>query len=160
MAALVLGNGTPPVPIQNTTGADATISLEAFDDMLELYGGVLSLCSLVAIVNYHRVKFPMPISLSLSGLLMSLVLVCVDAALSGHPIRAMVTSLLVATDFDEIILRFGVGFLMFAAAMESDIRAMRPHWGLVFLLSVCGVIISVVVCAVSSLAIFLGGNQG
>ena len=70
---LRLGNATPPVPIQNTTGADSTVSLEAFDEMLELYGGVLTLCSLVAIVNYHRVKFPMPISLSLSGLMMSLV---------------------------------------------------------------------------------------
>ena len=141
-----------PAPANSTT----IMSLEAFDDMLELYGGVLSLCSIVALINHHRVKFPLPISLSLSGLLMSIVLVCIDALLAEHPIRSMVSTLLMATDFDEIILRFGIGFLMFAAAMESDINALRPHWGLVFLLSACGVLISVVMCAAASLAIFLG----
>ena len=156
-----VGNAALPLLQQNASGGSSAdggseISLKAFDDMLELYGGVLTICSLVALINYHRVKFPLPISLSLSGLMMSLVLVSVDAALSGHPIRSVVTSLLFATDFDEIILRFGVGFLMFASAMESDIRALRPHWGLVFLLSACGVIISVLTCAASSLAIFLG----
>lgn len=144
------------VPISNTTNPNEVIGLEAFSDMLTLYAVVLSLCSLVALINYHRLKFPLPISLSLSGLLMSIVLVSVDAAIPTHPIRSYVGHLIVASDMDEIILRFGIGFIMFASAMESDIRSLNPHWGLVFLLSVSGVIISILMCAAASLALFLG----
>ena len=146
----------PGSVISNTSNPDDVISLEAFGDMLSLYAVVLSLCSVVALINYHRLKFPLPISLSLSGLMMSIVLVAIDAAIPTHPIRSYVGRLLVASDFDEIILRFGIGFIMFASAMESDIRSLNPHWGLVFLLSVSGVIISIVMCAAASLALFLG----
>jgi NhaP-type Na+/H+ or K+/H+ antiporter len=137
---------------------DEIISVQAFGDVLKLYAGILSLCSLVALINYHRLKFPLPISLSLSGLVMSIILVAIDAVIQNHPIRVYVQGLLLASDFDEVILRFGVGFIMFASAMESDLSSLRPKWGLIFLLSVCGVIISITLCASASLAIFIGFN--
>ena len=145
-----------PTPSVHNATADDVISLQAFSDILTLYAVVLSLCSIVALINYHRLRFPLPISLSLSGLVMSIILVSIDALLASHPIRTYVRNLLIASDFDEVVLRFGVGFIMFASAMESDINSMKPHWGLVFLLSACGVVISIVMCAAASLAIFLG----
>jgi NhaP-type Na+/H+ or K+/H+ antiporter len=148
---------TLPAPaISNTTADDTVISVQAFGDVLKMYAAILTLCSIVALLNYHRLRFPLPISLSLSGLVMSILLVSIDAALSTHPIRIYVENLLKASDFDEVILKFGVGFIMFASAMESDINSLKPRWGLVFLLSACGVVISIIMCAVASLAIFLG----
>ena len=140
----------------NTTHpSDEGNSLEDFSGMLTFYAVVLSVCSVVSLINYHRFKYPIEISLSLSGLLMSIVLVVIDdAILSSHPIASYVGHLIDDSDLDEIILRFGVGFIMFASAMESDIRSLKTHWGLVFLLSVCGVIVTIVMCATACFGLF------
>ena len=70
----------------NTT-AHTMSALNSFQDMLDLYACILSLCSLVALVNYHRIKFPLPISLNLCGLVLSVILVFVDVLFTGSPIR-------------------------------------------------------------------------
>ena len=44
-------------------------------------------CAIVAVINYHRIKFPLPVSLSLCGLIVSIILVIVDAGLQGNPVR-------------------------------------------------------------------------
>ena len=143
----------------NTT-VDEIISLQGFSDVLTMYAIILSICSVVALFNYHRLHMPLPISLSLSGLVMSIILIVIDAAFAtekdGLPIKTYIGDLLAASDFDEVILRFGIGFIMFASAMESDIQSLKPQWSLIFLLSGCGVVISIVLCGGASLAIFLG----
>ena len=113
-----------PSSFKNTTCNNATIPPEfspilELHDMYDLFACVLTVCGLVGLINYHRLKFPLPISLSLTALLMSLILIAIDGVNSKMPIRTFVTTLLAHGEFGDIVLSFGVGFLLFAAAMES-----------------------------------------
>ena len=112
-------------------------------DLFDLLACVLTVCGLVGLVNHHRIKFPLPISLSLTALLMSLVLIAIDGVNDQMPIRSFITKLLAHGEFGDIVLSFGVGFLLFAAAMESNIKSMGHRWSLIVFLSVAGVLASV-----------------
>jgi CPA1 family monovalent cation:H+ antiporter len=137
-----------PSSFKNTTCNNATIPPEfspilELHEMYDLFACVLTVCGLVGLINYHRLKFPLPISLSLTALLMSLILIAIDGVNSKMPIRTFVTTLLAHGEFGDIVLSFGVGFLLFAAAMESNIKAMGQRWGIIIFLSVIGVLISI-----------------
>ena len=88
-------------------------------------------------------------------MMVSLVLVIVDTAIGGNPIQKFFLSTLNDGDFDEVILRWA-GLILFAAAMESDVRALSSHWGVVAILTVLGTLISVAfVMASTVLGLFI-----
>ena len=134
--------------VQNRTCNNETIepSIEEIielHDLFDLLACVLTVCGLVGLINHHRIKFPLPISLSLTALLMSLVLIAIDGVNENMPIRSFIIKLLAHGEFGDIVLSFGVGFLLFAAAMESNIKSMGHRWSLIIFLSVAGVMVSV-----------------
>ena len=138
----------PATALQNTTCNNRTIEpaveeIIELHDLFDLLACVLTVCGLVGLVNHHRIKFPLPISLSLTALLMSLVLIAIDGVNDQMPIRSFITKLLAHGEFGDIVLSFGVGFLLFAAAMESNIKSMGHRWSLIVFLSVAGVLASV-----------------
>ena len=162
---LLLSRTMPPThalgvtATHNSTGTHTecgdTAILE-LHEMFDLYAGVMTLCAFVGVLNYHKVRFPVSISLSLCSLALSLSLIGIDGLVVDMPIRTFVVNLLARSEFAEIILDFGVGFILFAAAMESDIRTMGQRWGIIAYLSVFGVFASVVLVGGSLYGIFIG----
>ena len=119
----------PATALQNTTCNNRTIEpaveeIIELHDLFDLLACVLTVCGLVGLINHHRIKFPLPISLSLTALLLSLVLIAIDGVNDKMPIRSFIIKLLAHGEFGDIVLSFGVGFLLFAAAMESNIKSM------------------------------------
>ena len=76
-------------------------------DIIDLYSCILTVCAIVAVLNYHRIKFPLPVSLSLAGLIVSIILVVVDAGLTGNPVRAFTEKFINMSDFDEVRVHMG-----------------------------------------------------
>ena len=138
----------PATALQNTTCNNRTIEpaveeIMELHDLFDLLACVLTVCGLVGLINHPRINCPLPISLSLTALLMSLVLIAIDGVNDQMPIRSFITKLLAHGEFGDIVLSFGVGFLLFAAAMESNIKSMGHRWSLIVFLSVAGVLASV-----------------
>ena len=157
---LLVGNaaaGTAGTPVHNNK-TDVVCGKDAFleiHEMFDLYAAVMTMCAVVGVINYHKIRFPIPITLSLSALGVSIVLIGIDGMLLDSPIRSFVVNLLDRSEFAEIILDFGVGILLFGDAMESDIKTMGHRWGIIFYLSIFGVLASVAVIGGSLYGIFV-----
>ena len=94
-SALKTGNKTV-TPVESISG---------LSNMIDMYSAILSVSCIVALINYHKIKFPLPISLNLFGLIVSITLVGVDAALAGNPIQSFVADVITSSDLDEAILK-------------------------------------------------------
>ena len=110
--------------------------------------------ALFAYVNARYLKLPTPIGVTLSALVLSLALVL----LGGPATATWADEFLSVLDFDELVLRGILSFLLFAGALFVDLSDLVRQRGPILVLATVGVVISTLI--VGTLAYLVGGWIG
>jgi CPA1 family monovalent cation:H+ antiporter len=92
--------------------------------------------------NYHILKLPTAIGLTVMGALAAVGLLLANALIPGLTIDDWVTALLARMNFTETLLQGMLSFLLFAGALHVDFERLRKDWWPVLVLSTLGVVIS------------------
>jgi len=95
--------------------------------------------------NYHFLRLPNVIGLTVMGALAAIGLLIADAFIPGITLDDTVARLLEEMNFTGTLLEGMLSFLLFAGALHVDLDRLRADWLPVLLLSTFGVIISTLV---------------
>jgi monovalent cation:H+ antiporter, CPA1 family len=142
-----------------TVGAPSSVSDPAVifsglrsGDLLVL---LLTLSIVLRIINYHYVKWPSSIMLAF-GSIAGTVVVVLASKLSGHyDARAFSEYRNLFMQFPDLVLNYMLGFLLFAAAIEVDLRALRRIATTVFALCFFTTLLSAIIMAVLTYLLML-----
>jgi CPA1 family monovalent cation:H+ antiporter len=94
--------------------------------------------------NYHFLRLPTSVGLTVMGALASIVLLLVNEFVPGVTIDDWITALLDRMDFTQTLLQGMLSFLLFAGALHVDLEQLRKDWLPVLALSTVGVLVSTV----------------
>jgi monovalent cation:H+ antiporter, CPA1 family len=116
---------------------------------------LLTLSIVLRIINYHYVKWPSSIMLAF-GSIAGTVVVLLASKLSGHyDARAFSEYRNLFMQFPDLVLNYMLGFLLFAAAIEVDLRALRRIATTVFALCFFTTLLSALIMAVLTYLLML-----
>jgi len=101
---------------------------------------LLTLAALFSYVNYKYIRLPMTIGVMVLSLAVSLAVI--GLALLGVPVRGPAEKLLGAINFEAVLLRGMLAFLLFAGALHIKFDDLRSQAGAVTVLSTAGVVVS------------------
>jgi CPA1 family monovalent cation:H+ antiporter len=118
----------------------------------EILAGVTTLAALFGWLNYRSVRLPNTIGVMVISLAFSLALVVFGRF--GHGIEEPMRRLLVAVDFDEVLLHGMLGALLFAGALHIDLGELSEQKWAIGILATCGVVVSTAVVGGLTYAIF------
>ncbi len=110
--------------------------------------------ALFAFVNARYLKLPTPIGVTLAALVISLGLV----VFGGPATATWADEFLTVLDFDELVLRGMLSFLLFAGALFVDLSDLVRHRGPILVLATVGIALSTLIVGV--LSYFVGGWLG
>lgn len=110
--------------------------------------------ALFAFVNARYLKLPTPIGVTLAALVLSLGLVL----LGGPATATWADEFLAVLDFDELVLRGMLSFLLFAGALFVDLSDLLRHRGPILALATVGIVMSTLI--VGALTYVVGGWIG
>ncbi|MEP7279059.1 MAG: sodium:proton antiporter [Bacteroidota bacterium] len=122
---------------------------------LNLYSVLTVLVVLTACfsyVNYRYIKLPATIGIMVISLVCSVLIMVTGKfypALMAHPVR-MINSL----DFETLLMRVMLSFLLFAAAIHIDVRKLKKEMAPVLLFATIGVLISTAVIGTAMYFVF------
>lgn len=102
-----------------------------------------TLTALFGWFNYRSVRLPNTIGVMVISLAFSLALVVFGRF--GNGIEEPMRQLLVAVDFDEVLLHGMLGALLFAGALHIDLGDLSEQKWVIGILATCGVLVSTVV---------------
>ncbi|HEY7807826.1 MAG TPA: sodium:proton antiporter [Croceibacterium sp.] len=105
--------------------------------------------------NYHFLKLPTAIGLTVMGALAAAGLLLANALIPGLTIDDWVTALLARMNFTQTLLQGMLSFLLFAGALHVDLEQLRKDWWPVLLLSTLGVIVSTLLIGAATLGLGL-----
>ncbi len=119
--------------------------------LFELTAILISLAALFAYANERLFRLPNTIGIMLIGLVLSLVLLAVDAFWpgSGDEFQAALSQI----DFDETLLHGMLGFLLFAGALHVNLDDLFEHKWIVSILATIGVVVSTIIVGFATLAL-------
>lgn len=109
--------------------------------MLEIAGSLLVLTALLAYLNRRFVGLPPTIGMMGVALLLSAVLLVLDA-LGFGALRNMETSLLTSIDFSDVLLQGMLSVLLFAGALHVDLSELKAFRWQVGILALLGTVAS------------------
>jgi Na+:H+ antiporter len=118
----------------------------------EIFAGVTTLAALFGWLNYRSVRLPNTIGVMVISLAFSLGLVIFGRF--GNGIEEPVRRLLLAVDFDEVLLHGMLGALLFAGALQIDLGELSEQKWAIGILATCGVLLSTLVVGGLTYAIF------
>lgn len=98
----------------------------------------ITIAALASFINYRYIKLPATIGLMVIGLLLSLLLICLNFV--GVDIRTPATRLLESIDFAEALMNGMLSFLLFAGAMKINLNDLADRKYIVSTLATFGVI--------------------
>lgn len=104
---------------------------------------LITLTAILAWVNERFVKLPTVIGVTLGGLLASLAVIGLGEIGAGA--ESWAETLVAAVDFDELLMRGMLSFLLFAGALHVDLDELLGQKWTVLLLATLGVALSTVV---------------
>ncbi|MGH1570788.1 cation:proton antiporter [Methylobacterium sp. P31] len=119
---------------------------------------LLTLSALFGWLNRRFLRMPHTIGLLVMGLLASLALVALDLLFPGQHLYEDLTRVLGQVDFTDVVMNGMLAFLLFAGAMDLDLRALRNRAWAVATLALVGTLISTVIvgCAFWAAAQVIG----
>jgi CPA1 family monovalent cation:H+ antiporter len=120
--------------------ASAPYTLAAFDVAAIL----VVAAAVLGWANYHFLRLPTSIGLTVMGALASIGLLLANALLPGITLDDWVAGFLARMNFTQTLLQGMLSFLLFAGALHVDLNQMKKDWLPVLLLSTVGVIVSTV----------------
>ncbi len=109
---------------------------------LGFFALLLTLSAVFGILNQHTLRLPNTIGVLLISLLASLALLAIDPLLPGADLKALSKSLLGTVDLPRTLLGTVLSFLLFAAALQVDLRALRARWVAVLALALAGTLLA------------------
>lgn len=115
--------------------------------LFEIVGALLALTAALAYVNERHFHLPVPIGVTLGGLVTSLVLLLVGAL---APERRWLTGLLAHVDFEQVLLEGLLGILLFAGALKVDLETLMTVRLPVLVLAIAGTLLSTLVIGTAS----------
>ena len=119
--------------------------------IFELIATLVALAALFAFVNVHYLKLPSTIGLMLLALALSGAVMLLSF---GVPeLLETARSILLNYDFSAVLLDVMLSFLLFAGALEVNLRKLREERWPILLLATAGVLLSTVVVGVLAYAI-------
>jgi CPA1 family monovalent cation:H+ antiporter len=101
-------------------------------------------------INYHFLKLPTAIGLTVMGALTAIGLLLANALIPNLTIDDWVTALLARMNFTQTLLQGMLSFLLFAGALHVDFEQLRKDWWAVLVLSTLGVVISTLLIGVAT----------
>ncbi len=99
-------------------------------------------------LNYRFLKLPSAIGLTLVALLGSLALIALDRFLPGLGLRGTLAHVLHEVRFEETVLHWMLGFLLFAGALHVELEELITRWRSIVSLATLGVLVSTFVVGV------------
>jgi CPA1 family monovalent cation:H+ antiporter len=124
--------------------------LTAFD----LAAIVVVLSAIFGVVNHRLLRLPFTIGLTVSGVAASALAVGLHVLVPQFRIAETVHEVLSGIDFHESLMHGMLSFLLFAGALHVDVTDLAEQRGPIIGLAVFGTLISTVVVAVASYAVF------
>ena len=109
---------------------------------LGFFALLLTLSAVFGILNQRTLRLPNTIGVLLISLLASLALLAIDPLLPGADLKALSKSLLGTVDLPRTLLGTVLSFLLFAAALQVDLRALRARWVAVLALALVGTLLA------------------
>ncbi|MDM0044513.1 sodium:proton antiporter [Variovorax dokdonensis] len=95
--------------------------------MLDLIAICLALTALLAYVNQRVFRLPTTIGVMAIALVLSLVIVGLDAVGLDHGFREREASFIQSIDFSELLMQGMLSLLLFAGALHVDLKALKAH---------------------------------
>jgi CPA1 family monovalent cation:H+ antiporter len=118
----------------------------------EILAGVTTLAALFGWLNDRSVRLPNTIGVMVISLAFSLALVVFGRF--GNGIEESMRHLLLAVDFDEVLLHGMLGALLFAGALHIDLGDLSEQKWVIGILATCGVVVSTAVVGGLTYVIF------
>ena len=112
--------------------------------MLNIAATCLVVTALLAYLNHRFIGLPTTIGVMVTALVLSLVLVGLDAAGTAHYLRQYEESLLRSIDFSDVLMQGMLSLLLFAGALHVDLSELKAHRWQVAVLAVFGTLLSTV----------------
>jgi monovalent cation:H+ antiporter, CPA1 family len=115
---------------------------------MELFDVIAVLVTLTALASYfnHRyVRLHPSVGVMLVSLVMSLGLIVLGKL--GFGVRSLATDYLSHVEFDQALLHWMLGFLLFAGALTVDLGELARQWGVTVLLATAGTVLSMFIVA-------------
>lgn len=114
----------------------------------ELSAVLLTLSALLGWVNHKYLPFPLTIGLLVMSVLVSLILVGIDAAVPDKRLFDAITKTLSEIDFSAVVMQGMLAFLLFAGALHVDLGRLRSRALPVIFLATFGTALSTVIVGV------------
>lgn len=117
---------------------------------------LLTISVILRVVNFHFFQIPSSVAMAFGAILMTLVLVIISY-IPFFDVTVIIDSLRgILKDFPDLLLKYMLGFLLFAAAIEVDMRNLGRILTTVLALSVVSTFLSALIVAI--LTFFLMQN--
>ncbi len=125
--------------------------------LFEIIGTLFALTAALAYVNERHLHLPIPIGVTLGGLVTSLVLLLVGAL---APERRWLTDLLAHIDFEQMLLEGLLGVMLFAGALEVNLEDLMKVRSPVLVLSLVSTVVSTLVVGTAFWALLHAIHHG
>ncbi|MDQ6619019.1 MAG: sodium:proton antiporter [Pseudomonadota bacterium] len=113
--------------------------------MFNIVATCLVVTALLAYLNHRFFGLPTTIGVMVTALVLSLVLVGLEAAGTGYYLRQYEEALLRSIDFSDVLMQGMLSLLLFAGALHVDLSELKVHRWQVAVLAVFGTLVSTVV---------------
>ena len=112
---------------------------------LGLFGVLLTLSSVFGVINNHTLRLPPSIGVLVIALLVSLVTLAIDPLIPSIDLQALSRELLGRINFSQTLLNGALSFLLFAGALQVDLRQLWARKVTVLALALVGTLLAVAV---------------
>jgi CPA1 family monovalent cation:H+ antiporter len=107
-------------------------------ELLDIVAGLITLCALFSYLNYRYLGLPATIGVMVISLSISLLLIALDSM--GVGLTDEATLAIRGVHFDETLMQWMLGFLLFAGALHIDINELTEERFPVAILATLGVL--------------------
>jgi CPA1 family monovalent cation:H+ antiporter len=113
--------------------------------MLDIAAACLVVTALLAYVNHRFIGLPTTIGVMAAALVLSLLILALDAVGIASELLTFEKSLLQQIDFSEVLMQGMLSLLLFAGAMHVDLSELKSYRWQIFTLAVFGTLASTVI---------------
>jgi len=120
--------------------------------VLELITVLIFIAFAFLYINIHWIKLPSTIGLMILAISMSAIILLVG--LVYEPLKDTVIAVMTDFDFNEVLFDIMLSFLLFAGALEINLKKLAEEKWVVLILATCGVLISTFVVGYAMYYVF------
>lgn len=130
---------------QSTHGSQGVIGPLGVTDIAML---LLTISVAIRVINFHFFKIPSSVAMAFGAILLTVILLILSHIPMLHVEDAIEAFRILLKDFPDLLLNYMLGFLLFAAAIEVDLRNLGRILTTVLALSVVSTLLSAIMVGV------------